>query len=260
MEMENEAIRNATESVMNYVACIKSGEKYGPDYVNVLFNMVKRNLSIDFRFVCFTDNKTGIENVIQTYPLPYPGLSGWWNKIALFRSGLPIAGTVLFLDLDVVIIGNIDSFFKYEPNKFIMLEDLSQRLDGATSLRRIARRVLNRIRGVSIFCSGVFRFETNNSYFIWEKYLKYREEIEKKYHGDQDWISECVRNVTKIWPEKWVMSYKWEIAGDFDKNNPPTYYRPRTKLIPKDCSIVVFHGKPDPEDVMDQPIMIQHYL
>ena len=242
---------------MNYVACIKSGNKYGPDYVNKLFNMVRRNASSDVNFVCFTDNKNDIDSRIQTFDLPYPGLTGWGNKLALFSGNLPISGTVLFLDLDVVIINNIDDLFKYSPNKFIILQSFAERINRRGFLS-YGRRFLNKIKGTSIFNSSIFRFETKNNYMIWEKYLKSKAEIENNFPTDQEWISECVRHNAGIWPYVWCMSYKWEIAGDFDKNQPP-FYKPRTKNIPPHCKIIVFHGKPDPEDVMEDSIIRDNY-
>ena len=43
------------------VICIKWGTKFGPEYVNRLYHMVEKNLSIPHRFVCFTDNSEGLE-------------------------------------------------------------------------------------------------------------------------------------------------------------------------------------------------------
>ena len=44
------------DSLKNYLLCLKHGTKYGPEYVNKLYNMVKRNCSLDYEFVCLTDN------------------------------------------------------------------------------------------------------------------------------------------------------------------------------------------------------------
>ena len=43
-------------SSKNYVVCLKWGNKYSAEYVNKLYSMVKRNLTIDYEFVCFTEN------------------------------------------------------------------------------------------------------------------------------------------------------------------------------------------------------------
>ena len=52
------------------VICMKWGEKYDSSYVNILYNMVDRNLKRPFRFVCFTDNKSGLSNSIESFDLP----------------------------------------------------------------------------------------------------------------------------------------------------------------------------------------------
>jgi hypothetical protein len=41
---------------------MKWGDKFPSEYVNRLYAMVNRNLSIPFRFVCFTENDSGIRN------------------------------------------------------------------------------------------------------------------------------------------------------------------------------------------------------
>ena len=43
-----------------YVICMKWGTKYGPEYVNRLYAMVSRHLTLDFQMVCLTDNADGI--------------------------------------------------------------------------------------------------------------------------------------------------------------------------------------------------------
>lgn len=90
------------------VVCLKWGEKYGTDYVNKLSAMVRRNLTLPYRFVCMTDNPRGLN--CETAPL-IRDLAGWWGKITLFSHTLP--GRLLFFDLDTVITGNIDGFAKY---------------------------------------------------------------------------------------------------------------------------------------------------
>jgi len=96
---------------------------------------------------------------------------------------------------------------------------------------------------------------------IWQRFIDNKEEIVKKYRGDQDWITECVRYKARIWPYTWCMSYKWEFAGDFDKSRPPECYRPKKRIkVPKDLRIVVFHGKPNPEDVLHNSVIKNNYL
>ena len=39
----------------NIILCMKWGTKYGAEYVNRLYNMVKRHLTLPFKMVCLTD-------------------------------------------------------------------------------------------------------------------------------------------------------------------------------------------------------------
>ena len=52
------------------VICMKWGTLYSADYVNVLFNACKANITGDFRFVCLTDNAGGLTNGIEAFPIP----------------------------------------------------------------------------------------------------------------------------------------------------------------------------------------------
>ena len=47
------------------VLCMKWGTLYGPEYVNRLYGMVARNLRRPFRFVCLTDDASGIRFEVE---------------------------------------------------------------------------------------------------------------------------------------------------------------------------------------------------
>ena len=48
----------------NYIVlCVRFGYRYGRDYVERLRNMVSRNLTLPYEFVCLTDDKIPIEGV-----------------------------------------------------------------------------------------------------------------------------------------------------------------------------------------------------
>jgi hypothetical protein len=88
------------------VACVyrSGGRFYSTRYVEVLRNMVKRNLSLPHRFVCLTD----VEDVpCERIPL-VANWPGFYSKIELYRPGL-FKGPVLYFDLDTVIHGSLDA-------------------------------------------------------------------------------------------------------------------------------------------------------
>jgi len=104
---------------MNFV-CLKWGDKYTPDYVNNLFNMVRKNYTKEFTFTCFTDDPEGIE--CDTLPIPddgelHPkywfGEEGYcWDraKFLVFNSQewTGHTGKWCYFDLDVIIQNNLD--------------------------------------------------------------------------------------------------------------------------------------------------------
>ena len=99
-----------TQSEQNIVLCMKWGTKYGAEYVNRLYNMVKRHTTVDFKMVCLTDRTEGIDPAVECFPIPPLALPAGspergWNKLSTFEPDLyGLKGNALFLDLDVVMI------------------------------------------------------------------------------------------------------------------------------------------------------------
>jgi len=216
-----------------YVVCLKWGDKYSAEYVNKLHSMVKRNCTLDHEFVCFTENTNGIDPEITTKPLPrHTPLTGWWYKPWFFSNELGLQGTLLFLDLDLIVFENIDKFFFYDEQKdFVIIRDFN----------RANRANWDRIN------SSVFRLKIGSRLDQYKTFINNRTNITRRMHGDQDWMYRYCAPY-HYWPDEWVQSYKWEMRGrqhigivngqrNFINDDPPT--------IPKDTSIAVFHGKPD---------------
>ena len=114
------------------VLCMKWGTKYGPEYVNRLYAMVRRHLHGSFRFVCLTDQNDGIRAEVQCLPIPDLKLPDGipergWKKLTTFEANLHgLHGTALFLDLDIVIVDDIDCFFEH-PGEFVIIHDWKRR-------------------------------------------------------------------------------------------------------------------------------------
>ncbi len=60
----------AAEGAQRHILCMKWGTKYGPEYVNRLYAMVRRHLSGDFKFVCLTDDGNGVRPEVTCLPIP----------------------------------------------------------------------------------------------------------------------------------------------------------------------------------------------
>ena len=70
------------------VVCIKWGDKFSADYVNKLYSMVQRNLSLKHRFICLTEDPADLNPNIEVFPLTRNDLEYCWNKLVLFEKKL----------------------------------------------------------------------------------------------------------------------------------------------------------------------------
>lgn len=222
------------------VVCLKYGNKYGPEYVNKLYSMVSRNLTLEHEFVCFTENTKGIDRSIKTQPLPTDlGLTGWWFKPLFFNPSLVPNSTILYLDLDLIIFRNIDGLFKHQPNKFCIIRDFNRYL----------------IKNYNKFNSSVFRLESGQHSHVYTDFIKNSNSVVKRFAGDQDWIRHCISKDYEYWPDEWVQSYKWEMRSKprmtRDTNGRRNWHEPGTPKVNPETSIAVFHGDPKPDTCVD---------
>jgi len=229
------------DPVKNYVVCLKHGTKYSSKYVNNLYSMVKRHCTLDFDFVCFTEDTSGLNPEIIYKPLPQNlGMSGWWYKPMFFNPDLGLKGTILFFDLDVVIFRNIDNLFTYEQGTFCICKDFN----------RSVRRDWNRMN------SSVFRLQTGQHSNVYTDFIKDPKTAMRRMHGDQDWIFANIKSGFKFWPDEWIQSYKWEMRGRPKMvRNPKTgkrnWQEPGEPNLLPNTNVAVFHGDPNPEDCID---------
>lgn len=86
------------------VVCLKWGNMYDASYVNKLLNGLRRfdigETPFMRRFVCFTDDASGLAAGVEARPLFDSGLKGWWPKASLFSSSAGLDGRVMYIDLD----------------------------------------------------------------------------------------------------------------------------------------------------------------
>ncbi len=98
----------------------------GAEYVERLFDGVHNHLKIflpeTVRYWCLTDDPASLP--YRALPLePEPNVSGWWNKLTLFKPGvLPKGERVLFTDLDAIPTGDLTEIASYN-GKFAAIRD-----------------------------------------------------------------------------------------------------------------------------------------
>lgn len=211
------------------VVCMKWGGKYGPEYVNILRAMVERHLARNHRFFCFTEDERGLATGIETRPLPEMRVprrpeTEAWRKLSLFSPEVSLAGPSLFLDLDVVVTGGLDVFFELDGD--------FRAIHNWTHPHR------------SVANSSVFRFEPGTLVDVFSRFNAEPDRIAESYANEQTYLSECVgrRGQLAWWPDAWCRSFKRHcLRGRFQR-----LWRPA--VLPSDCRIVVFHGRPNPPE------------
>lgn len=181
--------------------------------------MVKRHTTIPHNFFCITDCKKGIRPEVNCLP-PFtnnPKIHGWFHKLSLFKAKrFGITGRILYMDLDVVIVNNIDNLF-LQQDRFSVIEDwLYTRM------------------GQKKFNSSVMSWQAGDYANLENEFLEKRK-VYKTWQGDQDFITHAIPDAS-LWPSSWCVSYKWHRCWE---------------NIPAGARVVVFHGTPNPEEALD---------
>jgi hypothetical protein len=219
---------------------MKWGTKFGAEYVNKLRAMVRRHLARPHRFFCLTDDAAGFDADVGAATLPPmdlpPGAERGWRKLSLFNPAFlrehGIVGTTLFLDLDVVVTGALDVFFDYRRSEFCIIREWQKPWQ------------VKFWRRPWVGNSSVFRFEAETLEFVREKFIANIESAKRKVRHEQEFLCRELDDIGKIayWPAQWCVSFKYGCAPTF----PLNYFL--TPKIPAGAHVVVFHGKPDPDE------------
>lgn len=199
------------------VVCVKVGNKYGPEYVNILFDMVRRNLKEghEGKFWCLTDDPSGLDSQIGIIP-SLPGITGWWAKLTMFRPGVfPVGERVLYFDLDVIITGALDDVAAYDGDFAILRE----------------------FNGCEGWQSSIMAWRSGYGYEIWDKWIE--QDKPEVCGGDQEWIEQVLGKadmLQDLYP-KAFLSYKLQC---------------RIGEPPRGAKVVVFHGEPKPDNCAEE--------
>ena len=149
-----------------------------------------------------------------------------WRKLTMWKVPLAdLAGDVLFLDLDLVITGNLDDLFDYEPGRFCVIQNWTQ-------------------LGKDIGNTSCFRFPVGKYTHIYDDIQINREPILEKYRIEQVYISKEIDDMV-FWPVMWCASFKHSLMPKW----PLNFFK--TPILPADTRIVAFTGKPDQDEAVN---------
>ena len=215
---------------MQTVICMKWGTRYGADFVNRLEAAIQRNTNRETQLVCLTDDPSGIQDNVRCEAIPDINLPDDlivtpWRKLVLWKDNLiGLSGDVLFLDLDLVITGNLDEMFDFEPGRFCVIENWTQ-------------------PGKNIGNTSCFRWNIGSHTHIFDRLETEQTRILSTYRIEQVYISREVSDMV-FWPKEWCASFKHSLLPRW----PMNFFK--APDLPDDTKIVAFTGKPDQDEAL----------
>ena len=230
-------------------ACVIHGDAYSWTYVDRLYSMLTRNLSSPVRLHVWTERSRPV-------PMPYikhnldewPSISGpkraWWYKLQLFNYN-EICCRLLYFDLDVVITGNLDWILQLDTRYFWCIRDFKY-------IWRPTWQGMN---------SSMMYWDNNQCRYIWNKIVNEDvTELSKRYHGDQDYLSEQISlNDRKFFNSDAIQSWRWQVNDGGMNMRTRTVIQPGAgAVLAPTTHVVIFHGSPKPHEITDSVIQ-QHW-
>lgn len=235
------------------VICMKWGDRYPAEYVNRLWRSVRKHVTGDVQMVCFTDDREGVVKDVDCRPLPkFAGVRADlavkpWRKLSLWKAGLAddlVGRDALFLDLDVVVVGSLDPYWEFQPGSYTVWENPTK-------------------PGSGIGNTSVFRFTVGAHPEIYDYFMADPVGLyEKEFRIEQEYISAVLgdgkvkpgkggnplmwgQGEQGFWPKGWCVSFKKDLLPGW----PMRFWQ--VPEVPAGTSVVVFHGKPDPDEARD---------
>lgn len=225
---------------MRNVCVVNWGNKYSPTYTRRVRKMVENHSSEPFNFYVLTDNPTLYDKYRDINAIEIDtDDTAWWCKMFMFKKGVLPPGDYLYLDLDVVIVDNIDCFFEHS----------------GFGITRDFIRPDNGILPGKEYNSSILRFNNTTTHGIYEYYMQNKKmwlNCQKQVHffGDQNVISAYVNyypEYLNVFPDEWCWSLRKGIKRGATAGDRSEWFG---REIPKGSKICVFHGNPNPDELL----------
>lgn len=201
--------------MVTFGVVLRSGGDYDEEDAICLSRQVSRNMLLPHRFVCLSDIRFE-DPYIDVIPLK-KNWPGWWSVIEIFR----LTGPIIFMGLDTILLNSIDRLGELAltcpPNVFYMVRPQPR-----------ARR-----RGQKL-SSGIMMWTGDWKWLFRE----FKPEYMKHFKGEERYT-------------EWQMLKKHiDVRFTQDYFNGFYSYKNdiRDKRMPKDATVIAFHGKPRPRD------------
>ena len=230
---------------------------YGPEQVHKMRSMFARHYPDPHRFICVTDDATGLDSGVEVVPLwddyakvPNPSFHdgpSCYRRLKVFSRdiGKVLGERFVCIDLDMLITGDL-------------------------------RPLLNRTEDFIAWKNPHPMWPYNGSMFmltagsrpqVWETFDPKTSPAKSHAAGcrgsDQGWMSYVLGNGEATWgPEDGVWSYQDEILGR-KRVGGRLIYSSNKAPLPQGAKVVAFHGRYDPwarETQKMSPWVAEHYI
>ena len=227
-------------------ACVIHGTAYSWRYVDTLYSMLTRNFSKPLRLHVWTEASRPVPAPYIKHDLTeWPGIGGprksWWYKMQMFDPA-EFQGRLLYFDLDVVILANLDWMLELDTDYFWAVHDFRRHFRGVWY-------------GIN---SSIMVWNTQRLSYVWRDFCGHNiQALTRQYQGDQDYLNRVIDDKVRRYLDiNKVRSWRWEIKDggmDFKKR---VYKRPDAgSVVPPDTHVMVFHGQPKPHEIQDAVVL-----
>ena len=269
---------------VNYIVS-KWGTKYGPHFVNKLYNMTKRHTNdekFEHHFYCYTEHPDGLYDDIKVIPFPdipniHPkywfgsdnfkyGMARCWDRPKTFvfnthnfADDKP-SGRFVFLDLDVIVQNDLEPIIMYDLERPTKLRSWWQ------DPRPMTSRQFKLAHGA--YTNGSCQvWSDDQAEVIWKDVLEHQERIWFTFtDGTDNYHSWRWGEFSKdpLWghfPSEYAYSYNrgrdWD-AGDLEVDK----YRPEPILCVFNIDLLPFEDSSRGQTKQDQladPDLLEHW-
>ncbi len=216
--------------MIQVVCVLKSGGIYDPSWVERLRNAVVQHMNTPHRFICLTDME--LPGDIEVRSLHH-GWPGWFSKMELFA----LSGPVLYLDLDVAIVGSLDA----------LLEAPTESFDGRSFKPNGQLTAIRDFYRPTEYNSSVMLIEDRRD--IYNAFVQDADSIMSEHRGVQEYLSANFPEA-EVFMDGPVLSYRKHCRARLHAKGKP----PQSVPAPAGASVVCFHGQPKMNEAEGWPM------
>lgn len=227
-------VLNNDNPVVN-CACVIHGSMYDWIYVEKLHSMLQRNFSYPIKLHVFTEHDRKVPGTMIKHELEaWPGIDGpkraWWYKMQMFNPQ-HFSGQLLYFDLDVVIVKNLDWILDLDPSYFWGIRDF----------RYLWRQ---NWQGIN---SSMMYWNTDLFSNIWKNFTATPIlDVTRRFPGDQDFLTASIpQEKLQFFDQNLIKSWRWQIDnGGINMKTRQSIMPGAGTVLPPSTCVVVFHGNP----------------